>query len=573
MKRKHIYIFGALALLVLAVVCLYQREEPGTVRSGYTEMGLSGEWDQLITQKVNQNGIRLVVDGKEVSSAGETVYMTQERQLMVPVSALRTAFACNSGIYDGNMLKAYRSEKSIEAVCGSDQVSVSGETVKMKDALVYQNGEYYLCADAIVQGLDYRMDWSFAAGTLRFTDNNPESAKLPSSFDPRDYGLGGTVRDQGRLGTCWAFASVGALEAALLPEETLFFSVDHMSLNNGYTWGQDTGGEYTMSMAYLLSWKGPVLEVDDPYGDGETNTSLTAVKHVQEIQIIPAKDQAAIKRCVYLYGSVQTSIYCEISSQDSDSPYYNNDACAYCYIGTEKINHDTLIVGWDDSYPASNFSLQPEGNGAYLCMNSWGEEFGDGGYFWVSYYDSNVGIYNVAYTGIESADNYDHIYQTDECGWVGQLGYGEEEAYFANLYTAQGNEVLEAVGFYAVVPDTSYEIYVVNHVSSSQDLTFRTMAASGTFSNAGYYTVPLEKTLELQEGDRYAVTVYIRSPGSDRPVAVEYTSNDGAVVADLDGREGYISLKGTSWQSAENKYSCNLCLKAYTSDSNTADGR
>ena len=70
--------------------------------------------------------------------------------------------------------------------------------------------------------------------------------------------------NKGKLGTCWAFASVGALEAALLPEESWHFSVDHMSLNNGYTWGQDTGGEYTMAMAYLLSWKGPVREEDDP---------------------------------------------------------------------------------------------------------------------------------------------------------------------------------------------------------------------------------------------------------------------------------------------------------------------
>lgn len=80
-------------------------------------------------------------------------------------------------------------------------------------------------------------------------------------------------------------------------------------------------------------------------------------------------------------------------------------------------------------------------------MNSWGTGFGDGGYFWVSYYDSNVGIYNAAYTKIENTDNYDRIYQSDKCGWVGQLGYGNEEAYFANLYTANGDEVLEAVGF------------------------------------------------------------------------------------------------------------------------------
>ena len=37
-----------------------------------------------------------------------------------------------------------------------------------------------------------------------------------------------------------------------------------------------------MSMAYLLSWKGPVLEADDPYGDGVSPAGLKAVKHVQE---------------------------------------------------------------------------------------------------------------------------------------------------------------------------------------------------------------------------------------------------------------------------------------------------
>lgn len=548
MKYKQYYIAAALALLILAVCCLYQRESAGTVRSGYTQAGISDQWDALIADRTNQKGIGLVVDGKRIGDSGVGTYMAEDRSVMLPAEALRSVFSCNVGIYDHKTLKAYRNDKTIQV-----------------EAPDYHNGSYYVSAETIAEGLDYQLEWNWQTGDIRFTDNHPDASRVPSSFDPRAYGLAAPVMDQGKLGTCWAFASVGALEAALLPEESWRFSVDHMSLNSGYTWGQDTGGEYTMAMAYLLSWKGPVREEDDPYGDSLTDPTLEPVKHVQEIQILPAKDHAAIKRAVYLYGSVQTSIYCEVSSQESNSPYYNIDHNAYCYIGTNKINHDTLIVGWDDSYPAENFRTQPEGSGAWLCMNSWGEKFGDGGYFWVSYYDSNVGIYNAAYTGIEDTDQYDRIYQADECGWVGQLGYGEEDAYFANLYTAESDELLEAVGFYAVVPDTSYEVYVVNRVTGETDLTFQTKAASGSFVNAGYYTVSLEQPVKLSEGERFAVIVYVHTPGCQRPVAVEYSSDDGAVIADLSDGEGYISMKGTSWQSAEEKYQCNLCLKAYTS--------
>lgn len=65
------------------------------------------------------------------------------------------------------------------------------------------------------------------------------------------------------------------MESVLLPEQDYQFSVDHMTLNNGFHLAQDDGGEYTMGMAYLASWKGPVFEKDDPYGDNKTNPDLT----------------------------------------------------------------------------------------------------------------------------------------------------------------------------------------------------------------------------------------------------------------------------------------------------------
>lgn len=80
----------------------------------------------------------------------------------------------------------------------------------------------------------------------------PEDTILPRSYDYREEGRAPQIGNQGSLGTCWAFASLTALESSLLPEKNESFSVDHMSMHNNYTLGQDEGGEYTMSMAYLL---------------------------------------------------------------------------------------------------------------------------------------------------------------------------------------------------------------------------------------------------------------------------------------------------------------------------------
>lgn len=553
-----------IALLFLGVLCLYQPQVSPMVRAGYSEGVMAAEWDSRIASLTNQSGISLVADGSPWQSESPAVFMNEERQLMVPVKALKTLFHCNAGVYEQSKLKVYRNTKTIFASLDSDTVLLSGEEYTFPSPFVQVGDEYYVSAQVIAEGLGYRFSWSDEERLLQMADITPLNARLPVSYDGRVYKRVPQVRDQGTLGTCWAFAAVSALEASLLPEETWEFSIDHMSLNNFFGRSQEIGGEYTMAMSYLLAWQGPVLESEDPYGDGKTNVMVQPRKHVQEIQIIPQKDMEGIKEAVYLYGGVQTSLYSALTSATSVSEFYNPETAAYYYVGTEKMNHDVLIVGWDDNYPKENFNTAPEGNGAFLCLNSWGSRFGDDGYFWVSYFDSSIGIYNIVYTGVEEADNYDNIYQSDLCGWIGQLGYGEESAYFANAYTAKAEETLEAVGFYAVGSNTDYEIYLVNDFNGKDDLSYENRVAQGSFSNPGYYTVRLNEAQALKAGEKFAVIIYIRTPGEERPIAVEYNNEEEHVEADLTDGEGYISLKGTAWQSAEENQKCNLCLKVYT---------
>lgn len=102
---------------------------------------------------------------------------------------------------------------------------------------------------------------------------------------------------------------------------------------------------------------------------------------------------------------------------------------------------------------------------------------------------------------MEPADNYDRIYQTDLCGWLGQIGYGNENVWGANVYTASaGMQQICAAGFYAVDVDTEYEIGIVTDVPDQPAADWRHLkqkklgTVSGTVPYAGYYTIPLGGT-------------------------------------------------------------------------------
>ena len=317
-------------------------------------------------------------------------------------------------------------------------------------------------------------------------------------------------------------------------------------------------------MAYLTSWAGPVLEQDDPYGDGQSPDDLQAVCHVQEVRMPDAKDYQAIKQTVYLYGGVESSLYMDFTEYTGQSDYYSEEHKSYGYTGQEASNHDVVIIGWDDGYPADNFNRTMQGDGAFICQNSWGTSYGENGIFYVSYEDPNIAGYALAYSRVEEPDNYDSIYQSDLLGWVGQLGYGTDSCYFANVYTSRGAEELKAVGFYAVGENTEYEIAIVDEFQNELSLSAFSPVQTGTLAHAGFYTIDLNEPVSLSEGQRFAVAVKVRTPGESYPAATEYKADEYTETVDLSDGEGYISMKGYQWTRTETEYSCNICLKAYT---------
>ncbi len=565
-SKRYIVLSIVLAIVFLFKFHILELDDAkiGTFRGGNLS---ATAWNPLVANDVNSKEIKIVIDNREFTSNKVDFFMDNNRNIMVPVSIVRDALNCSAHVYDQSQLLVEKHTLSVSFYVDELQAMSTGEAVTISSPFKSIDGEYYVSLNDLSAMLGYNFNFDFGSNTLTATNTLENANALPTSYDLREKGRVSSVRNQGRYGTCWAFGALTAMESSLLPEEMHMFSVDHMSMSNSFNVTQYDGGEYTMGMAYLAAWQGPVYEKDDPYGDGKTDDTLTAVKHVQEMRIIPAKDLAAIKQAVFKYGGVQTSLYSSLQNPSSSSRYYNSNTNGYCYIGTEKPNHEVVIIGWDDNYPKENFPVPLEGDGAFICQNSWGNDFGENGIFYVSYYDTNIGTHNVVYTRIDDNDNYDNIYQSDLCGWVGKLGYDKESMYGANVYTASANETVVAASFYATAPDTEYKLYIVEEFEDEASFEDKILVAEGILEDAGYYTIDFDEEIPVAAGQKYAVVLYIYTPGSTHPMAIEYDSGDKFLDdVDLEDGEGYISYSGGQFINVKEKQECNLCIKAFTNN-------
>jgi C1A family cysteine protease len=407
-------IVGAFAALVVVIVIAYvmvRNPEVSVVRSeGFETAAMT--FQQSIVARFNDENAVVTVGGNAMDGFSYDFYVSDNMKLMVETEFLRRLIGCSVVQYKTGDLIIMKGDNSISLEIGSSKAKVNDTVnVDLGDKVLSDDdaGKIYVPIDNIAEYINYQVNYDADKDWIDMTRLSADEKMLPAAYDMRDYGRVSAVRDQERYGTCWAFASLGAFESTLLPMEQYQFSTDHMTMQNSYNLDTDQGGEAAMSIAYLAAWQGPVYESDDPYGDGVSTANLTAVKHLEEAIVIKDRDLETIKSAVFRYGGAETSLYSQLAYVDSVSVYYSEENYSYYYDGDEEPNHDVVIVGWDDNYSKSNFTIEPPGDGAFICKNSWGEEFGDGGYFYVSYYDTNLCNSAIIYSRIGDVDDYDNL--------------------------------------------------------------------------------------------------------------------------------------------------------------------
>jgi len=399
----------------------------------------------------------------------------------------------------------------------------------------------------------------------------PRLLSYPVTYDLRTQGKLTPVRNQGSCGSCWAFATYGSLESSLMPQESLDFSEDNLINTHGFDPDPCAGGNADMATAYLSRWDGPVSEADDPY-NLSSPPGLIERKHVQEVLIIPDRagplDNDNIKQALTTYGALHTSMYW-------NDGFYHSGNHAYYYTGASLSNHGVVFVGWDDNFDRNKFLSLPPGNGAFIIRNSWGSGFGENGYFYISYYDSIIGNGNYVFHEAEPTSNYENAYQYDPLGWVGSLGFGNNTAWFANIFTSVSDAPLTAVSFYTASLNSTYEIDIYTQVTSGPTSGSHGGNKTGTIALPGYHTIPLDSPVSLLTGQSFSVVVKLTTPGYNFPIPYEGPYPDYSSQAAANPGESYVSSNGSGWTDLTSIswcQECNLCLKTFTSSSSSPPG-
>jgi len=361
------------------------------------------------------------------------------------------------------------------------------------------------------------------------------------SFDLRDVdGVNyvTSVKSQ-TSGTCWAHGTMAAIEGNLLMTglwNTAGFAGQpnlaeyHLDWWDGFNQHNNDdanpptggglevhmGGDYRVVQAYVSRGEGVVYselandgtERDKNWFDSppaRTDPGYT-VFYVPDIEWYTIDADlagiATVKNVIRTQGVLAT---CMCWSGD----FYNSSMRTHYQPpdDSELPNHSIAIVGWDDQK-----HTQAPLPGAWLCKNSWRSSWGNGGYFWISYYDKHCCRFPemgaVSFQNVEPLE-YDNIYYHDYHGWR-DTKTDCNEAF--NAFVADANEMVSAVSFITAVDNVTYTVKLFDRFESGQ-LLDELASKTGHIERTGFHTIELYSPVRVSAGDDFYVYLTLSAGG------------------------------------------------------------
>jgi C1A family cysteine protease len=277
---------------------------------------------------------------------------------------------------------------------------------------------------------------------------------FPDSFDWRQMGGVTPVRDQGSCGSCWAFAVTAGTESMVAIYDHWQPDLSEQQLVSCNTQGYGCDGGWLDAVVRFVN-PGAISESCQPYtANDSTPCKESQCEVVAQLDSYGSVNQSvtAIKNALQ-NGPVPCAIYCH-----SDFSYYGGG----CYQGgaSGSVNHGVCIVGWDDSVCPS---------GAWIVKNSWGTGWGEAGFFYIAYGDSNIGYGAQSYHYTASSnvtlvvDSRDVVDDTGD----GVVDPGEGAVIKVTL---RNDGTVPATGVYADLSCTNLNVQIVDGQATWADI-------------------------------------------------------------------------------------------------------
>ncbi|KAL3285480.1 hypothetical protein HHI36_000012 [Cryptolaemus montrouzieri] len=211
---------------------------------------------------------------------------------------------------------------------------------------------------------------------------NP-NLKEADEIDWRDYGAVTYVKDQGQCESCWAFSATGALEgqAALLLGKQLVLSEQNLVDCATEEYGNYgcKGGLMDGAFEYVRL-HGIASEDDYPYTATDSNCkqkgSVFNISSYVDVQ----QDEQSLRQAVVEIGPISVGINATDELQHYISGILIDKTC------TDQPNHGVLVVGYSSE----------GGKDYWIIKNSWGDYWGEKGYFNLIRNENACGIATMA---------------------------------------------------------------------------------------------------------------------------------------------------------------------------------
>ncbi|MCH3942280.1 MAG: chitobiase/beta-hexosaminidase C-terminal domain-containing protein [Atopobiaceae bacterium] len=354
--------------------------------------------------------------------------------------------------------------------------------------------------------------------------------------------------------------------------------------------GARSGATEKKALSYYANWDGPVSEATEPYPTSAgsnfvdpltkkiplptafpyySRTAHPELYHLEQALCFDNEEsteslKAHLEQAVYCYGAATFSLDWASVTTNKDSPTIVGDKGAYYYLppadpetgfDPSSLNangHEVALVGWDDSIPKEHFSVTIDGNtytpahdGGFIVKNQWGTAFGDAGYYYISYDTAGLETGD-SLVCLESADDYDTLYEHAPMGSEYYFNFATPTGYEKCSYTAESSETLRAVSFWSCDENADYDVWV--QVGDGQGR----HVASGSHACPGLYNVRLDEGIELAQGQDFTITVRLSTrDGSALHGILQYPGESS-------GTENFakycapgwaeVSEDGTNWQ-------------------------